>query len=483
LLIHNWGYIAKFYVFDRDARVKSTEILSEGELSKVLLSAELLRADALERARQTAKSTGTPLDRVLLKLGLLAEDVLLPRLAQILEIPSINATEEVQLDETTLATLTPTYCGAHPIAPIYLADGQAAILSPDPANAALREELSFHLEQPIEFAAAPTRIVRTLLQEAQDKGAHAGGGAQISPHDSEAALQAGIDGPVIRFVAEILEDAVALGASDLHFETREHGLALRLRIQGRLQAHRVEPSLSPSAIQARVKVMAGMNVSERRLPQDGRISATIAGRKVDFRVSSLPTRFGESIVARVLDPGALLLGWDRLGFEPDLITQIQTALAARTGLFLVTGPTGSGKTTTLYTALSELRSPEIKILTVEDPIEYVLNGVEQVQVHEEIGMSFARALRAFLRQDPNIIMVGEIRDEETAEIAARTALAGRLVLSTLHTNSPDAAPTRLKDLGVPSYIINDTLRGALGQTLEITKTNRKLKAKFWTPGR
>ena len=287
------------------------------------------------------------------------------------------------------------------------------------------------------------------------------------------------DGPVIRFVSEVFDEAVSSGASDIHFEAQEGGLRIRLRKQGILKIHPIDRSLNTTSVLARVKVMASMNVSERRLPQDGRITSNIAGRKVDFRISSVPTSFGESIVARVLDPKALRLGWEKLGFNSETAKKITDIIEQPSGLFLVTGPTGSGKTTTLYTALAHLNQEGRKIITVEDPIEYNLPGLEQVQVHDEIGMTFARALRSFLRQDPNIIMIGEIRDEETAEIACRAALVGRMVLSTLHTNSPEGAETRLMDLGVPQYIVKDVLRGVLGQRLEvISEDERKLFASF-----
>jgi general secretion pathway protein E len=276
------------------------------------------------------------------------------------------------------------------------------------------------------------------------------------------------DGPVIRFVQEKLTDAVLQGASDVHVECTEDGYAVRFRLNGVLVPQRVDGALDALAVIARLKVMAGVNVAERRLPQDGRLETTIAGRKIDFRFSSLPTHFGESIVARVLDPKALRLGWDRLGFEAEVIARIKAILDRPSGLFLVTGPTGSGKTTTLYTAVGHLNQPKRKIVTVEDPVEYNLRGVQQVQVHEEIGLTFARVLRGVLRHDPNVILIGEIRDAETAEIAVRAAQVGRLVLSTLHTNSAAGALNRLVDLGVPEFLVRDVLRGVLGQELVLT---------------
>jgi general secretion pathway protein E len=343
------------------------------------------------------------------------------------------------------------------------------IATNDPGNAALLEEIAFHLDRPVAPVGATTATIRTLLAQLETPAAQPITGSDVqAQRDAEALRRAETDGPVIRFVQEKLTDAVLQGASDVHVECAEDGYAVRFRLNGLLVPQRVDPSLDAAAVIARLKVMAGANVAERRLPQDGRLEATIAGRKVDFRFSSLPTSYGESIVARVLDPKALRLGWDRLGFDADIVARIKAILDRPSGLFLVTGPTGSGKTTTLYTAVAHLNQPRRKIVTVEDPVEYNLRGVQQVQVQEEIGLTFARVLRGVLRHDPNVILIGEIRDAETAEIAVRAAQVGRLVLSTLHTNSAAGALNRLVDLGVPEFLVRDVLRGVLGQELLLT---------------
>ncbi|WP_052272502.1 GspE/PulE family protein [Leisingera sp. ANG-M7] len=445
-------------------RLKVKNILSEMEV---------------ERGRSMAENGGISLDRALLRLGLLEERLLLPELAGALNLPFSLSEDGFELDEAILEELTPEYCNGNVLAPVYDGRGVSRILLSDPANAGLRSELAFHLENRPEFAVAPTRVIRLLLSSAEvaDK-TEIETPDEVRQADRERVRQEEADGPVIRFVSEVFNEAVALGASDIHFESQEDGLRIRFRIHGLLRAQSVNRSLNPGSILARVKVMAAMNVSERRLPQDGRITANMAGRKVDFRVSSVPTSFGESIVCRVLDPKALRMGWDQLGFSAEITSHIIRVIEQPSGLFLVTGPTGSGKTTTLYTALSHLNTDDRKILTVEDPVEYNLSGIEQVQVHEEIGMTFAKALRSFLRQDPNVIMIGEIRDQETAEIACRAALVGRMVLSTLHTNSPQGAVTRLVDLGVPEYIVRDVLRGVLGQRLEVSSSGWALRAEF-----
>lgn len=435
-------------------------------LEQELIEVQALEAIAISRAKALAKIEQVSLDRAILKLGLLEEDLLLQHLAEALGLLYVANLSEYVLDEERLTTLTAHYCQAKALAPIKTLEGENFLLMSDPSNQALNKELAFYLDGPLQLVVAPTRIIRALIATATNANEKQRTSEELLKADQALLRQGEADGPVIRFVNEVFDEAVSNGASDIHFESQENGLRVRLRIHGVLQTHPINRSLSTASILARIKVMASMNVSERRLPQDGRITSNIAGRKVDFRVSSVPTSFGESIVARVLDPKSLRLGWDKLGFDAVTAQKITEIIEQPSGLFLVTGPTGSGKTTTLYTALTHLNQEGRKILTVEDPIEYNLPGVEQVQVHEEVGMTFAKALRAFLRQDPNIIMVGEIRDEETAEIACRAALVGRMVLSTLHTNSPEGAVTRLTDLDVPEYIVKSVLRGVLGQSLE-----------------
>ena len=448
-------------------------------LAETLVEAQTIDQSAVSRATTLATKEGLTFDRALLKLGIIDEDTLLPVLATTLGLSHTVNFSAYVLDAELLSTLSIAFSQASGIVPIKDAKGQQHILTSDPANTTLIEELAFHLDGVVKLVVAPTRVIRALLSTSVRTDEKSEVSGERIKADQEIIRRGEADGPVIRFVAEIFDDAVARGASDIHFEAQENELRIRFRLNGTLQIQPADHSLSVVSILARVKVMATMNVSERRLPQDGRITANIAGRKVDFRVSTMPTSFGESIVCRVLDPKSLRLGWDKLGFEQNTTQQIIKAIEQPSGLFLVTGPTGSGKTTTLYTALSHLNVDGRKILTIEDPIEYNLPGVEQVQVHEEIGMTFAKALRSFLRQDPDIIMVGEIRDEETAEIACRAALVGRMVVSTLHTNSPEGAVTRLTDLGVPEYIIKDVLRGVLGQKLEIvSETSRRLSARL-----
>jgi general secretion pathway protein E len=338
----------------------------------------------------------------------------------------------------------------------------------DPADAQLAAELRFFLEGSFSFIGASASTIRQILSNAAPDAQRTEAVAiAVRSNDEDRLRRAQTEGPVIRYVQDLLSDAVSMGASDIHIESKESGLTVRYRVNGILHERPFDPLIMAESVIARLKVMAGVNVAERRLPQDGRIDSVINGRNIDFRFSSLPTQWGESIVCRILDPKALRLGWDKLGLPAQTAKQFQDLLQLPSGLILVTGPTGSGKTTTLYTAISALNSPKRKIITVEDPVEYSLTGIQQIQIHEEIGLTFPRVLRSILRHDPNIILVGEIRDIETAEIAIRAAQVGRLVLSTLHTNSARGAMNRLTDLGVPSYLIKDVLRGVLAQELSI----------------
>jgi general secretion pathway protein E len=273
------------------------------------------------------------------------------------------------------------------------------------------------------------------------------------------------EAPVIRLVNTLITRAVEMSASDIHLESAESRLRVRYRIDGVLREIEAPPARLKSAIISRVKIMAKLNIAERRLAQDGRIRLAIRGKEIDFRVSTTPSIHGESVVLRILDRGSLPLDFVALGFDSRLLPPFIEILNRPHGIVLVTGPTGSGKTTTLYTALTTLNSPDSKILTVEDPVEYVLEGINQVQVKPQIGLTFANALRSFLRQDPDIMMIGEIRDLETAQIAVQAALTGHLVLSTVHTNDAASAMTRLLDMGIEDYLLTSTISGVLGQRL------------------
>ncbi|MEY4873139.1 MAG: hypothetical protein RLZZ563_2469 [Pseudomonadota bacterium] len=426
----------------------------------------LARPDPLElrKAQSVAAAEGQLLHRVLIDRGLADEEIVTPVLCAVMGLPYLADVWDVgaELDRAVMARLTLPFLRSRGLVPLVAEGGPLPVLMADPADEALVAELSFHLDRAIAPRGATFRTIRALLAESPAVG-------HGTPDSTAPEAVGGDDGPVIRFVSETLGEAVTAGASDIHFESLPAGLAVRMRVNGLLAQQSIDPDIPAASVFARLKVMARANVAERRLPQDARFSGVFSGRRIDFRLSSLPTQHGESVVLRVLDPQALHLGWNKLGFAPEMVARITRQIEKPSGLFLVTGPTGSGKTTTLYTALQHLNSVKRKIVTVEDPVEYSLPGVQQVQVQDDIGLSFARVLRSILRHDPNVIMVGEIRDPETAEIACRAAQVGRMVLSTLHTRDAKGAATRLVDLGVPDYIVRDVLRGVLAQNLAVTE--------------
>jgi type II secretory ATPase GspE/PulE/Tfp pilus assembly ATPase PilB-like protein len=273
------------------------------------------------------------------------------------------------------------------------------------------------------------------------------------------------DNPVVKYVHQMILEAFRLKASDIHVEPGKNDVKVRYRVDGLLHLMPVPPKRAQAAIISRLKIMSGMDISERRIPQDGRIKMVLSGKVIDLRVSALPSTYGESVVMRILDKSGLMLGLGQLGFSPEMQRSWEGLLGHATGVVLVTGPTGSGKTTTLYASLHTLNQPDTKIITVEDPVEYQLTGINQVQIHHDIGWDFSRALRAIFRQDPDIVMVGEIRDLETAEIAIKAALTGHLVFSTLHTNDTATSFTRLVDIGVKPFLVASGIRAILSQRL------------------
>ncbi len=327
---------------------------------------------------------------------------------------------------------------------------------------------------------AGTQSLETIIEEA-DRGVYdiSAGNIEDADHLRDLASEA----PIIRLVNRLILNAVEMKASDIHFEPFENEFKVRYRIDGVLHELESPPSRLQAAIISRVKIMAKLDIAERRLPQDGRIKLKVSDKEIDFRVSTLPTLFGESLVMRILDSETLILDLKKLGFPKELLDEYMDLVSQPHGMILVTGPTGSGKTSTLYTTLAKINSSEKKIITLEEPVEYQLRGVNQIQVNPKIGMSFANGLRSIVRQDPDIILVGEIRDRETAEIAIQSALTGHLLFSTLHTNDAAGAITRLLDMDVENFLLSSTLLGILAQRLvrvlcpnckEIIKPEEKL---------
>ena len=444
----------------------------EQRVCDLLIERGKLDLAALERARRLRGESGERLGSLLNKLGLVAERDLAEALSEALAIPLVSSREfpDAPLLEEQLS-------------PRFLRESRVLVISDEPEGLvlAMADPLDSYATDAIRLISGrdilPRVAVPAELESAIDRlynKAQADSGEILDEFlDGDDSLEVDVErlkdlaseAPVIRLVNRMIEKAVEQRASDIHIEPFEDKLQVRYRIDGVL--HEVEPPASRfrAAIVSRVKIMAKLNIAERRLPQDGRIKLAIRGTPIDLRVSTIPTMHGESLVMRVLDRQGVALDFDKLGITGRNRQVYGEVLANPHGIFLVTGPTGSGKTTTLYTSLLHVNSPEKKILTVEDPIEYQLDGINQIQTKPSIGLTFANVLRSILRQDPDIVMIGEIRDVETAEIAVQAALTGHLVLSTLHTNNAASTITRLLDMGVDDYLMTSTLVGVAAQRL------------------
>nr|WP_281356700.1 GspE/PulE family protein [Sulfitobacter algicola] len=408
-----------------------------------------------------SKEAGTGVEKSLLELGLADETAIYQHMSQYLNIPLIDF-DVIALDLVGQLALSRDFLSRVSIVPVEDTSDAIILATSDPRNTGTMESISFHLDRPVRAVLATPSTIRSALAKPEQVLAETDDASSTDVKKLQALAN---DGPIIKLVNELVTKAVDIRASDIHIEAMEQDTRVRFRIDGRLRVDRRIADADRAAVASRLKVMAHLNISEKRRPQDGRAQITVRGRVVDLRLSTLPTQFGESIVLRILDRTRVALEWSSLGYPQERVKEIEDILRQPNGIFLVVGPTGSGKTTTLYTGLSKINSEDRKIVTVEDPIEYALAGVNQVQVEPQIDMTFARALRAILRQDPDVVMVGEIRDQETAEIAVRAALVGRLVLSTVHTNDAVGAIDRLIDLGVPPFLLASTLRGVLSQRL------------------
>ena len=421
-----------------------------------------------ERVARVQSETSDRLAAILLKLGLLSE----ARLAEVLaEYSGLPRLQEAGIPSEIVAPdLNGIFIRAREIVPLRLTEQSLEVACWDALDEFVPSALSFAVSRPVNRFIGTrgeiTRAVSKLYGEGATGETSANAVDVLGESEEVDRLRdLASDAPVIRLVQRLIDEAVTSRSSDIHLETSEEALHIRFRIDGLLRERETHPRELAAPVVSRLKVMAGLNIAERRLPQDGRIRVSVQGKDIDFRVATSPTLHGESVVLRILDRQDVALDFDALGFDADLKHVLREATGRPYGIILVTGPTGSGKTTTLYAALKEINTPDKKILTVEDPVEYVLTGVNQVPIKPQIGLSFAHALRAFLRQDPDVLMVGEIRDRETAEIAIQAALTGHLLLSTLHTNTAAAAVTRLLDMGIDDYLLTSTLHVILAQRL------------------
>lgn len=437
-----------------------------------LLAHAGLKTGDLDRARRLAQeSAGSSLTELLTRLGLVSELDVARAWASTLGAPLLMA-DAVPLPVDALPSLSERFMRHHRLLPIGTHADGVHVLTANPCNAYALQAVRYACQTPVYVSVGLASDVDVLIERFYGQGRSAMGSLieTLDEHsgaedDIEHLKDLASEAPVIRLVNLILQRAVEQRASDIHIEPFESQLKVRYRIDGVLHESEAPPSSSSAAIISRLKILARLDIAERRLPQDGRIMLRIQGKELDLRVSTVPTSFGESVVMRLLDRQTVSFDFPSLGMDGERLQNFLDVLENPHGILLVTGPTGSGKTTTLYTALSRLNTAERKIITVEDPVEYQLEGINQIQVKPSIGLDFAGALRSIVRQDPDVIMIGEMRDLETCRIAIQSSLTGHLVLSTLHTNSAAASITRLLDMGVESYLIASTVKGILAQRL------------------
>jgi len=443
----------------------------------MLVKATLITKEQLQKALQQQETGGGRIGTNLVKLGFISEDDITSFLSRQYGVPSINLSH-FEIDSAVIKLIPSEIAQKHQIIPINRTGNVLTVAMADPSNIFAIDDIKFMTGFKVEpVVAAETSIknainkhydsagmVEDIMKNFDDKDVEALKDAEDNINVAELG-QAAEDAPVIKLVNLILTDAIKKGASDIHIEPYEKTFRVRYRIDGVLYEVMQPPTRLKAAITSRIKIMAQLDIAERRLPQDGRIKIKMSGKEMDYRVSTLPTLFGEKVVLRLLDKGNLQLDMTKLGFDSGALEHFESGLLMPYGMVLVTGPTGSGKTTTLYSALNRLNTTETNIMTAEDPVEFNLPGINQVQMKAEIGLNFAAALRSFLRQDPDIIMVGEIRDYETAEIAIKAALTGHLVLSTLHTNDAPSTISRLLNMGVEPFLVAASTNVILAQRL------------------
>ena len=440
---------------------------------EIVAASNLISKEQLDEINETHLKTGVSLADAIISSGLISKGQLLKAIADSLGYEYMPTLPN-ELSPELARQLRPPVARMYAAVPIKCDDVSITLAAQDPFNNAIIDDLTFSLNKDVSIVVTdPTAVEILLRQTYGDEDADIDdilsefSGKEYDDSDmSESNINSmANETPIIRFVNLVLQQAIRDKASDIHFEPFEDCFRIRYRIDGALYEMAPPPKSLALPVISRVKVLANLNIAENRIPQDGRIKMSISGRPVDLRVSTLPTQFGESVVLRILDKSVVNLDLEKLSMADDVMQSIRKLVSLPNGIFIVTGPTGSGKTTTLYSALREVNTVDLKILTAEDPVEYEIDGIMQVQINHHVGLDFARALRAFLRQDPDKIMVGEIRDLETAQIAVQASLTGHVVLATLHTNDSPGAVTRLMDMGLEPFLIAASLEGVLGQRL------------------
>jgi len=454
-------------------------------LGELLTKASLITQEQLKEALKSQKDTGGKLGETLIKLGFVSEEEITECLSQQFGVPSINLAH-FEIDQSVIKLIPADVARKYNILPVNKTGATITIAMADPTNVFAMDDIKFMTGYNVEpvvaselgikgaidnyYGSTSSLELKKVMEDLQQaESADLEVLEEDEELDMEALAESAEEAPVVKLVNLILTDAIKRGASDIHVEPYEKEYRVRFRMDGILYEIMNPPLKLKDAITSRLKILAKLDISEKRLPQDGRIKLKMKlnekNKELDFRVSVLPTLFGEKIVMRLLDKDNLRLDMTKLGFEPESLTKFEEAIFKPWGMVLVTGPTGSGKTNTLYSALAKVNSPEVNIMTAEDPVEFNLPGINQVQMKESIGLNFAATLRSFLRQDPNIILVGEIRDFETAEIAIKAALTGHLVLSTLHTNDAPSTINRLMNMGIEPFLVATSVQLIAAQRL------------------
>jgi general secretion pathway protein E len=442
-------------------------------LGELLVQEGLTTPEMVKQALARTQTTGEQLGEALIALGAVSRDDVLKALALQHNLPYLFR-GELPSPLPVLKNVSPKYLRQYTVCPVLVEGQTLTVATADPLNPVIADDLRQVTGLDVKIVVSPPDAITEAIDRTYDGAStplqrivegiddeRAPDGDEDVNHLRDMAFEA----PVVRLVNLLVENAIGTEASDIHIEPFEDTLRIRYRVDGILYDQEAPPRRLRDAVTSRIKIMAEMNIAERRLPQDGRIRVTLHGQRIDIRVSTMPTVHGESIVMRLLQRSSVFLPLEKLGFPGDTLHRFEHLIKRPHGIILVTGPTGSGKTTTLYGALDKINSPDRKIITVEDPVEYQLKGVNQIPVKPKIGLTFATGLRHIVRQDPDVILVGEIRDLETAEIAIQAALTGHLVFSTLHTNDAPAAITRLQDMGVEPYLLSSVLEGVLAQRL------------------
>ena len=442
-------------------------------LGEILVRERLTTPETVEQALARGQATGERLGEALVAMGAVTSEDVLRAIAKQQNLAFLSR-EELPSALPLVKNLSPKYLRQYTVCPVSVENGLLTVATADPLNPVIVDDLRQFTGLSVKIVVSPVEAITEAIDRTYDgaatplqrivEGMEEEGGPE-GDEDINHLRDMAFEAPVVRLVNLLIESAIDGEASDIHIEPYEDTLRIRYRIDGILFDQEAPPRRLQAAVTSRIKLMAEMNIAERRLPQDGRIRVTLRGRRVDIRVSTIPTVHGESIVMRLLDRSSVFLPLEKLGFAPDTQRHFEALIKRPHGIVLVTGPTGSGKTTTLYGALDKINSPDRKIITVEDPVEYQLKGVNQIPVKPKIGLTFATGLRHIVRQDPDVILIGEIRDLETAEIAIQAALTGHLVFSTLHTNDAPGAITRLQDMGVEPYLVASVLEGVLAQRL------------------